>query len=447
MAIGASCGSASSSPAGAVPSPLRVAKDRPEPLLKHDADKCWTGAVRAFAKSFCVAYGARAVVSLARLAFLCLKCRGTGGMPPVLRLLFRALVSRNHAQFAAFVGSFAGVYFASNATLIRLRRRDDGLNAFVAGGLAGLTMFLDPGRRSGGRMALSLYALTRAVEFACRGAARRGWLPRVPHLDTMLFWASCTRIMYAWFYLPWTLAPLYVRWITRMAAMDTRLLAALRSLHAGDVAYGRPSDKLRQYCLDHGLPPKLGDPQYGFLPCLVVHPGLSCASNVVIRWLRGLAAAVTVYLPVHGATTLLLRRKALLASPVATVLRVAALTARSASFLACFISSIWASVCLVRNLLRNDTPWGPLLGAATCGLSVLLEQPSRRHELAMYVVPRALESVWVQLRELGWVRGVRHADVFMFCAATSIVMWCYDSEPENLRPSLLAAMRSYLTWL
>ena len=49
-------------------------------------------------------------------------------------------------------------------------------------------------------------------------------------------------------------------------------------------------------------------------------------------------------------------------------------------------------IIAVRNVRRMDTSLGPLLGSAVCGLSLFVEKKSRRLDLAMYVLPRALET-------------------------------------------------------
>jgi hypothetical protein len=40
-----------------------------------------------------------------------------------------------------------------------------------------------------------------------------------------------------------------------------------------------------------------------------------------------------------------------------------------------------------------------------CSLSLFVEESRRRGELAMYVLPKGLESAWVMARGRGWVFG------------------------------------------
>ena len=44
-----------------------------------------------------------------------------------------------------------------------------------------------------------------------------------------------------------------------------------------------------------------------------------------------------------------------------------------------------------------------ILGGMLCGLSLFVEEKRRREELAMYVLPKSLESAWTMARGKGWV--------------------------------------------
>lgn len=215
---------------------------------------------------------------------------------------------------------------------------------------------------------------------------------------------------------------------------------------AGHVGYGRHSDLLASYCRDHGLHPWVGDPAHGFISCQVVHPGTSCSGNALSRLLRGLGTAAVMYVPLYF-LPLLLDPAQLRARPLRILAAAGLRVCRSSLFLGLFISTIWFSVCRVRRALRNDTTLGPLLGSALCGWWVFLEGRSRQLELALYVLPRALESYWRQLAAAGAVRGVPYGDVLMFCIASAITMYCFEQEPENMRPTVLRALNTYFGWV
>lgn len=129
-------------------------------------------------------------------------------------------------------------------------------------------------------------------------------------------------------------------------------------------------------------------------------------------------------------------------------------TLRSASFLATFIASVWAGVCMTRQLFQTDIPQGPLLGGFLAGWSILLERKSRRGELALYVLPRAIWSVMhrfkkqanrhMRLENYGGYASLAALAVgdfgFMFTwmVSVGVLSKVYKESRHDLRPSVRA---------
>jgi hypothetical protein len=141
------------------------------------------------------------------------------------------------------------------------------------------------------------------------------------------------------------------------------------------------------------------------LPCVLVHGrtgnSTSCEANTIRRWGYGWLQSMIIYLPVHALPPLLFNRKRLTSKPLNTLMTIFLGATRSSAFLATFISSIWACVCLGRTRLLPklfpslpqqiwDGGVAPLLGCMACGFSVVIENKRRRGEMALYVAPRAL---------------------------------------------------------
>lgn len=159
----------------------------------------------------------------------------------------------------------------ANAPPPKPRERIHPLATFLAGTLAGTAVLLDSekhGRER--RVTLALYLFIRVVEVAGESGVKRGILPSFYHADTALFTLSCTEIMYSWFFTPETLPPAYDRWITKLAAMDFRLMNYLRQKQQGNLPPGAHSDLLLSYALDNHLDPAIADPGNGFIQCVVV---------------------------------------------------------------------------------------------------------------------------------------------------------------------------------
>ncbi|KAG0324465.1 hypothetical protein BG000_002203 [Podila horticola] len=75
-----------------------------------------------------------------------------------------------------------------------------------------------------------------------------------------------------------------------------------------------------------------------------------------------------------------------------------------------------------------------LFGLTCSGAAIMIEQESRRAELAMYVLPKAATSLYKILLRKNWVVGVRHWEVMMFSFAMSLIMSFYQQEEQVLSP-------------
>jgi hypothetical protein len=108
--------------------------------------------------------------------------------------------------------------------------------------------------------------------------------------------------------------------------------------------------------------------------------------------------------------------------------RAATAAVRSSAFLGLFIGLTWGGVCAARQLGPRDPSEqsGPLLGSLLGGLSIFVENPHRRAELATYVAPRALQTLWHRLEAQGLVRSIPGAHVSIFSLAAALLMGCYE---------------------
>jgi len=146
-----------------------------------------------------------------------------------------------------------------------------------------------------------------------------------------------------------------------------------------------------------------------------------------------------IYGPVHLLPLFIFNSQRLWQTPGEALGRVGEAAVRSSAFLASFIAVVWGTITSVRAVLGDDTVVGPALGSSLCGLSLLLEKKSRRKELAMYVLPRAVETVIWQSPLLTrlWPR----VEPGVFCAACAAIMWHFEHSPEDIRPSIASLMR------
>ncbi|KAK9248005.1 hypothetical protein V1506DRAFT_530454 [Lipomyces tetrasporus] len=257
----------------------------------------------------------------------------------------------------------------------------------------------------------TLFTVTSAVDYLFRRAlvaAKHKSLLGMSKIDyrttdIYAFVASVTVVMYAWFYHPTRLPKSYNHWITKFADMDTNLLTALRLVKSGDFVYHKDTgyaNLLAPSCEKLGLPKEYGDPAVTVpIPCLIIHANKTenCEVHAAWRFLRAFTSALEIYVPLN--MVLLLRARP--GRRLQHMMEALFSACRSASFLGMFVALAWYSVCFTRTRvgpylfpkvkrLRWDDTLGPALGSFMCGWSVLLENPRRRGELALFVAPRAL---------------------------------------------------------
>lgn len=305
----------------------------------------------------------------------------------------------------------------------------------------------------------ALHSAVRAAEQVLREAGSDGMLPPAlaEHGSVLVFVAACTQIMFCWFYQPDALPRSYRTWITRMADMDSRLITALQQLRSGRVRYGKASPILRDYCRDHFLDPRRADLVHGHIPCSIVHPacGEGCLHNCLSRAAGGMLASLLLYVPVHAAGAALRTGRTLSAlsaagappSRLAAVLldavnRIAYGSVRSSAFLGLFIGLVWYGVCLTRNAFRSDLTLGPLFGSFLCGWTILLEQPRRHADLAMFVLPRALHAAWFSLKRSMPLHDVPLFHVVLAAVSGGILIPAWERETTDCSSTSSASSSS-----
>ncbi|KAG9248988.1 hypothetical protein BJ878DRAFT_197477 [Calycina marina] len=318
---------------------------------------------------------------------------------------------------------------------------------------------------AGRTMDLTLFAVTRALdimvgELWSRRKLRKtaaGTLTSVEKLtsrltDSAIFSISCALIMWAWVYSPDRLPHSYVKWIKSAAAVDERLLTALRRMRYGEIKYGVETGQahvLQGMCKDYDLPLNYGDPVKSIpFPCEVVHMGSgpSCEYHAASRMLRSFIWAFMTYLPLNLAISL--RNPSL-----RSLKRALKSSLRSSAFLGSFITLFYYGICLARTrlgprLLGSSTSKCQQMDSGLCiasgcslsGWSILLENGGRRQDISLFVAPRALATLLPRRypMESQW------RETLAFAASAATVFTCVKERPERVRGVLGKVLRSVL---
>ncbi|KAL1746259.1 hypothetical protein HDZ31DRAFT_81373 [Schizophyllum fasciatum] len=359
---------------------------------------------------------------------------------------------------------------SAHAQLVLTRKKTRRWHAAMAGAIAGGLAIMCENKKRRNVIAQQLFV--RGLQGSYNSVSERTGF-RIPHGEVILFSLSCAQIMYAWLMRPETLGMGYANWISQASKVPIlaphmhRQLARTGSVNFADIDKAvRLKDitpenaasllELRTVLAGPDMPgrPKPYIPPY--VPCAVTHPALnSCRAVPLDRFVDVAWWIMPVYTALHFIPMVLFKRKAFMKDPSRMLGRASIGTLRSSAFLGAFVVIYQSIFCgkhqahaalarLPENAaLRRAIPsWladllvsrasYALTGLAT-GVALFVEERRRRGELAMYVLPKALESAWMMARGRGWApktRGV--GDAMLTAAGMGMVMSAYQNEPQHL---------------
>lgn len=116
----------------------------------------------------------------------------------------------------------------------------------------------------------------------------------------------------------------------------------------------------------------------------------------------------------------------------------------SSIFLATYEFIVRVSICLLRNVFKRDEVWHSFFAGCASALALYLEEPKRVIELALYCSPRAIEAVFKLMVQHGYAKSWKYGEEFLFCIASSILMYNYQYEKNNFRHTYYRFVRYVL---
>ncbi|CAI5465400.1 unnamed protein product [Closterium sp. Yama58-4] len=417
------------------------------PLCQH-GDSCVANAVGSLCQSFLLAYGVRVGIGVLLRAFKLIRNKSfKSALDLQLLLSEKNLMVREEAcRLGLFFGGFSGLYHATRCLLRRCRDCDTPANAAIAGAVSGLSVLAldDPNKRR----SLALYLLARLAQCAC--ASKSKWaraLQRHPlrgYGSTVLFVFASAQIMYAYVMRPETLPSSYWDFISRTGPIPTPVLEAVRRS-----CRGMPMDTLALTALLRGrtgqVAPLGMGPMPSLVPCSMLHPDCSSCPRAQLRAARNaFRKTFPLYLSLTFVPFVVLNLRKFMQSPLRTVWLATSSALRSTSFIAVFVGVYQACACTHRKFVLKDHKLFYWLAGAVAGLSVLIEKASRRAELTLYVLPRALDSLIYILVNRHILPDIKMAEVVLFCACMGGLMYFHDTDPSAMAPFVRGILNRFL---
>lgn len=315
-------------------------------------------------------------------------------------------------------------------------------HTFIAALVAGLSLLAHEKKA---RRTVALYAVARAMQSLWNSQARKRMVPdqtpwaRILGADATLFCLACAQIQYAYVMRPDLLGKRYYNFIVKNGPIDGIVLEAVRN-----VCRRKPVDvqALHAYALKHGNHAAAAQvvkygPRMRAVPLSVMAPQRqSSVGGVLDAFITTFKKVFPLYLSVHLVPFAVFQPKKALRQPVASVTRAVVSGARSASFLGSFCVIYFTVVAAHRKLAPRDHKSLYWFAGAVAGLAVYVEKQSRRSELTMYVLPRALDAAYCHLRDRKLLKGLPFGDVFVFSLSIACLMSMHEHEPDAVAPLL-----------
>lgn len=176
----------------------------------------------------------------------------------------------------------------------------------------------------------------------------------------------------------------------------------------------------------------------------LLHPWVdSCIDCNFRRFFTRFRFMLPVYGALHLIPMLVFRRHQVAKEPLRMLLKAGWGITRSCSFLGIFVVIYQSLFCMRSQVMdskltpgwlqailrRKENFW--LIGFMTC-FSLFAEEKRRRAELAMYCLPRALESAWSVARRRAWVPIVPFGETMLGAAAMAMIMDSYKHQPKAM---------------
>jgi len=308
-------------------------------------------------------------------------------------------------RFGLFISAFFAAFKALEYKLMVFKLKpignfeinQDWIRTCLAGGLASFAILFElPGES---RWLLAQYTAVRAAQCLYDHYRKKNAvLSRIgDHLYTGMFALSAGQLVYSFVMRPDTLDREYNQFLTRVTRMSTHTIQAFRS-HTIDkhIDFATIQEKIVDKYYPSGLPESQLDfimrRTPAFIDCDLIHPeDPSCPSRIVKIWPYIFRMMLPVYASLHTIPPLVFGLKRVLKDPLKFAEACLKNSLRSSSFMATYILIYQTLLCGHRKLFRegiiqNDYSMNYGIMAFLASISVLIEKPSRRTELAAYVM-------------------------------------------------------------
>ncbi|KAJ3334979.1 hypothetical protein HDU91_002425, partial [Kappamyces sp. JEL0680] len=226
----------------------------------------------------------------------------------------------------------------------------------------------------------------------------------------------------------------------------------LRLVKESKVVYSPTSllpEPIRSFAKDTGMVQFAS--HRGPLPCFYAHGGMhGCVQHTLHVFRLGVTDALKLYAPLNIIAFLFRLPSLSRKNARRRVENFFLSCSRSSAFLGAFIALIWGSICVARHTFNPlDGPSGPMLGSFLSGFSVLLEHPGRRRQLALYCLPKAVDSFWSTHIPRSFQRQflplLLPLQLTLFSSSMTYLLYMYRHHAKSMSPIVHSLFNFFLS--
>ncbi|KAG0339378.1 hypothetical protein BG004_006837 [Podila humilis] len=200
----------------------------------------------------------------------------------------------------------------------------------------------------------------------------------------------------------------------------------------------------RDFIADH-ISPNIAtvfpaDIHHDYQCCALLHPLYGCNRHAVDTITGEFGRAVKMYGTLNAIVTLVFQHKRIVSDPKESAYRYIKSTLRSCLFLTVYVLAAFYMPCWLRRITGRESNWNYLLNGIVSGFAVLIEAPGRQMELALYCLPRALETTWKLMQKRGLVQNIKNGDIALFSASMGVMMTLYQNDPSVINKHYLTVL-------
>ncbi|KAJ3750554.1 hypothetical protein DFH05DRAFT_1467697 [Lentinula detonsa] len=363
---------------------------------------------------------------------------------------------------------------STQAQRILIRKKTKRWHAALAGAIAGGLGVLWETR--GRRVTIAQQLFVRGLQGTYNLYSSK-YNIHIPHGDVLVFSLVCGQILYGFLLRPDSLPRSYTNWVASAAKVPHACLrmnydmVRNHTVNLLDVdsiiarAETTPSNKVSLLSLKdtflklQTLPPGAPAPYFPhYATCSAIHPAQSsCWSVPTTRFFEVARWMLPIYGALHFVPAVLFKRSTFMQNPWKVLIKSAIGTGRSSAFLGIFVI-IYQSMNCFKNqsheYLSTLSPSSPFYSLVQkipqsvidlliskysffipglfSGLALFVEEKRRRPELAMYVLPKGLESLWIVATGKVGLKRWRGGESLLTAIGMAMVMSTYQNDPQHL---------------